>query len=81
MRTISLDRVGDDDFEHEDEEVKRLTLARKAVQGSKGKPKKRLYDPDLELSFHDFCILMGYDVLNLIQEESPSFLLEPEHFD
>ena len=42
------------------------------------KKTKRLYDPHLELSFHDFCILMGFDVLNLITEEKPSYLEQPE---
>lgn len=79
MRTISLERcVDDDDFEQDDEEVKRVSMERKGTKESKNKPKKRLYEPDLELSFHDFCILMGFDLLYLIEEESPSFLLEPE---
>ena len=79
MRTISLERcVDDDDFEQDDEEVKRVSMERKGTKESKNKPKKRLYEPDLELSFYDFCILMGFDLLYLIEEESPSFLLEPE---
>ena len=79
MRTISLERCGEEeDFEQVNEEVKKVSMSKKGTKESKSKPKKRLYEPDLELSFHDFCILMGFNVLDLIEEESPSDLLDPE---
>ena len=82
VRTISLDKCIDDDddeFSDKNEEAKfeRRRAKQSAKEGKRSKP-KRLYDPNLELSFYDFCILMGFDVLNLITEETPSFLLEPE---
>ena len=39
--------------------------------------KQRKYDPDLELTFATFCKLMGFNEINLIIEETPSFLIEP----
>ena len=37
-------------------------------------PKKRMYDPNIELTFTNFCQLMGFDLMNLIEEEQPSFI-------
>jgi len=40
--------------------------------------KKRKYDPNMELSFSDFCKLMGYDEMKLIIEETASLIpLQP----
>ena len=58
----------DDDMDFDDDDKRNQKSSKKRSH------KERKYDPNMEMSFAEFCRLMGFDIMKLIQEEQPSLV-------